>query len=100
MGNMNEEPKVDILGSINNAAREAGQSALGMAVVAVIIGVLIAPIFAPLFENGLKEKYQNKFGEPDYALVRKKMALVTLRLWGVALAAWIALVLINVYWKY
>jgi len=99
MGSMNEEPKFSLIDTVNENAREIGQTALGIAVMAIIIGALVAPVFAPLFESGLEDKYRTSFGDPDYDLVRKKMFKIKLGLWIFAGIAWIGLVLTNMFWK-
>ena len=97
---MNEKTKIDINGSIKDAASEMGQSAIGFAVIAIILGFLVAPVFAPLFENGLNEKYRTPYNYPDYDVVNQKMKQIKITLWIICLLGWAAVILTNLYWKY
>ncbi len=85
---MNDNAKIDIRGSVNDAVEATAHDVIGLFVVVAILGCLIAPYWADLFDNYYILAYGVKQDTSRYVFVKRKMVQIKILLWMVAIFAW------------
>ncbi len=90
-----KKTKIDIRGSISDAANETAKDAMGMVAVALLFGFLFAPYFSPFFRYQLEQKYNVDKNLHLRNRVDEEMVKVNRILWIVAIVGWIL-----TFWAY
>lgn len=88
--------KIDLKGSVEDAAGEVAQQAIGTAFLLLLVGFLVAPVFATLFESQVEDHFREKYRDYDlheriplrHNAVAKVMRKVRLALWIIAAVGW------------
>jgi len=71
----------------------------------MLLGMFVGCLFAPIFGNFIEDRLMR---DPDGSYVRmsrmpdiaRKMLPIRIGLWVISIAAWSALILLNLFWKY
>jgi hypothetical protein len=94
---MNENPKIDLKGSVEDAVGKTTAELAGFMILLVVVGILFAPIFAPLFENYVDEKYDITHHYDRIPLANANMLKIKRNLWILAIVAWIVLIVVSFF---
>jgi hypothetical protein len=93
---MNDMTKIDIRGSITDAASETGKDMIGLFVVAIIFGFLFAPWFSPFFKSHFEEKYKHSHWAERPEIIKKEMEPINRTLWTISIISWIIVIIVNI----
>lgn len=88
---MSKKQKIDINGSVKDAAGEITGDIFGMMIVTGIIGFLVAPMFTEWFRESLREKYNVVEDQRRQYLVERDLKKINGILWAVSIISWIVI---------
>lgn len=88
---MSKKQKIDINGSVKDAAGEIVGDVFGMMIIAIIIGFLVAPMFTEWFRDSLREKYNVVEDQRKQYLVERDLKKINALLWAVSIISWIVI---------